>query len=139
MTKPAPQNRTKKGTRKPNPVTVDRWTYRELGRKGSRFPAWIDRARGKSGVYIIRAKGIPAGEVLYIGESHTGKLYETMTRHVQRWQGDTAGPSYPRESVWIAFRTCPPGRAVPWQNSLICALNPRDNELRTGCDDEAPF
>lgn len=134
-----PQNRTKKATRrKPNPVTVDRWTYREMGAPTTRYPSWMNRAREKSGVYIIRRRGVPAGEVLYIGESHSGKLYETMTRHFQRWSGNTAGPSYPRQEVWVAFRACPASKAVAWQNRLICEMNPRDNELRTGCE-EVPF
>lgn len=124
--------------RKPNPVTVDRWTYRELGNKGERYPAWMDRARGASGVYIIRKRGIPAGEVLYIGESHRGKLYETMSRHFQKWTGDTAGPSYPREAVWVAFRVTKAEQAVSFQNALICDMNPRDNDLKPGCD-ETPF
>ena len=122
-----------------NPVTVDRWTYRELGAKGTRYPAWMDRARGRSGVYIIRRRGVPAGPVLYVGESHKGKLYETMSRHFQEWQGDTAGPSYRREDVWVAFRACPANQAVTWQNNLICELAPRDNVLKPGCEEEVPF
>jgi len=80
---------------------------------------------GRSGVYVIRDKG--SKEVLYVGESHTGRLYATLTRHFQAWSGKTAGPTYSRDAVEIAIRLTPPGAAVPAQNALICRMHPRDN------------
>jgi hypothetical protein len=55
--------------------------YRPIGRTNERYPDWIRALRGKSGVYVIRDR--QTGETLYVGESHKGKLYETLTRHVQ--------------------------------------------------------
>jgi len=54
-------------------------TYRPVGRSGDPYPAWVRRLKGKSGVYVIRRDGEP----LYVGESHSNRLYETLTRHFQ--------------------------------------------------------
>ena len=35
---------------------------------------------GKSGVYVIRE----GSEIVYVGESHTNRLYDTLTRHFQQ-------------------------------------------------------
>lgn len=73
------------------------------------WPAWIGELKGKSGVYVIRDF---AGRALYVGESHTGRLYQTLTRHFQRWTGKTAGPTYSRGGVMLAVRVTPASRAV---------------------------
>ena len=54
-------------------------TYRPVGRSGDPYPAWVRALKGKSGVYVIRQ----GGEPVYVGESHSARLYETMTRHFQ--------------------------------------------------------
>jgi murein DD-endopeptidase MepM/ murein hydrolase activator NlpD len=51
-------------------------TYRSIGARGERYPAWVQALRGQSGVYVIRertAEGDPV--VVYVGESHTQRLY----------------------------------------------------------------
>ncbi len=54
--------------------------YRTVGERGERYPEWLHRARGSSGVYVIRERG---GPIVYVGQSSAGKLYETLTRHFQ--------------------------------------------------------
>lgn len=95
------------------------------------FPAWLRALRGKSGVYVIRDAETRA--VLYVGGSHSGKLYETLTRHFQRWSGPTAGPTYGRGLVQVAIIIKSGKSAVAEQNRLICKLKPRDNEQSPGC------
>lgn len=96
---------------------------------GERYPAWVRELTRANGVYLIRE--LDTGEVVYVGESHTGRLYSTLTRHFQRWSDkhDTAGPTYGRGSVDVAVVIVPKSHAVWLQNELICALTPRDNRL----------
>lgn len=130
-----------------------RLTYRSVGAPGERYPAWVRALRGASGVYIIRDRA--SGETLYVGESHAGKLYETLTRHLQRWRrwksywrGQYAesdhdpGVTYDRGSVEIAARVLSPEGAIDEEARLIRALKPRDNVNRVAVDetlDEVPF
>jgi hypothetical protein len=46
-------------------------TYRPIRRPGEAYPAWLRALKGRSGVYVIKERG----EVVYVGESHSGKLY----------------------------------------------------------------
>lgn len=105
---------------------------------GAEFPAWVQELRGKSGVYIIRQAG---GErrVLYVGESHTGRLKKTLLRHFQAWSGKTAGQTYGRGGCEVAVIVTAPGKAVEKQNELICRLNPSDNTNATNCETDDPF
>jgi len=98
----------------------------------AKYPAWLRALRGKSGVYVIRSANNK--QVLYVGESHTGNLYETLTRHFQSWSGRTAGVTYGRGSVLVAVKVTTAGRAVDTQNRLICELSPRDNTLSPLCE-----
>lgn len=102
------------------------------------YPPWLRAVKGKSGVYVIRSA--VSKKTLYVGESHSGRLYETLTRHFQSWTGRTAGPTYGRGSVLVAVRVTAAGRAVETQNRLICELMPRDNTLSPLCElPENPF
>lgn len=98
----------------------DRWSY----------PAWIRGLRRSNGVYVFRDR--ETGEIVYIGESHSDRLYSTLTRHFQAWTDayDTAGVTYYREEVDIAVIVVPAEHAMYLQNELICALVPRDNRLQ---------
>jgi hypothetical protein len=121
--------------------------YRPIGAARERYPTWIRDLRGESGVYVIRDRA--TAEILYVGESHTSKLYETLTRHFQTWrrfkgfwrgqyaEGHDPGLTYPRNSVEVAVRITTPSRAVDEEARLIRRLSPRDN-LR-GQDEEVPF
>lgn len=90
---------------------------------GRNFAAWVRETRGRSGAYVIR--DATSREILYVGESHRKKLYETLTRHFQQWDGPTSGPTYDRDRVEVA--AIESDNAVELQNELIVQLNPRDN------------
>src|SRR5262249_34862350 len=66
------------------------------------FARWVYELRGQhaSGVYLIR--DAETAELLYVGESHSGRLFETMTRHFYHWHGRGAGPSYDAAHVEVA-------------------------------------
>ena len=109
---------------------------------------WLRELRGKSGVYVVRE--VPflglGGAVLYVGEAHgeqkRGDLYKTITRHMQEWNGPTAGRQWYRDEVQIAVRVLPPERAKKEQERYIRALKPRMNALLLGdakADDWTPF
>lgn len=58
--------------------------YRPIGATGERYPDWIRALDGKSGVYVIREiQRDGSAETVYVGESHSGRLYDTLTRHFQ--------------------------------------------------------
>lgn len=99
---------------------------------------WL-RHRRESGVYALVDRR--SREVLYIGESHTGRLYDTITRHFRSWRiprGRDAqgrrygGTMYDRNAVAIAYATTPADLAQETQYAEIQRLRPRDNEL-DGC------
>lgn len=116
--------------------------WRELGR-GGEYPGWLRALRGRSGVYLIRERswfGLGAWAVVYVGESHTGRLYQTLTRHFQQWSGPTAGPTYVRGDVEVRVIPLAADRAVAAQDRLIRRLRPRDNTLGKAPElEEAPF
>lgn len=93
----------------------------------SRFARWLrDLADLKlSGAYAIRDRR--SGEVLYVGESHTGRLYPTLTRHFQRWKGLTAGTTYDRHRVEVKLEETDPRDASDLQEDWIARLAPADN------------
>jgi hypothetical protein len=121
--------------------------YRPVGQRGEPYPLWLRRLKGQSGVYVIRQEGRPA----YIGESHTGRLYETLTRHFQTWrrrkhfwkggyaEGHDPGLTYDRDSVEVAVRVTSANDAIEEEARLIERLRPRDNLLGQSEADEVPF
>lgn len=121
--------------------------YRKLGERGARYPEWVRELKGKSGVYVIRE----GGEVVYVGQSSAGKLYETLTRHFAAWrrwkgfwrhqytEGHDPGLTYERSKVEVAVRVLPPDRAVDEEARLIRRLQPRDNVLGQPETDVVPF
>jgi hypothetical protein len=122
--------------------------YRPVGNPGEDYPEWVRNLRGKSGVYVIRQDD----EVVYVGESHTNRLHETLTRHLQGWrrwksywrgqygEGHDPGLTYPRGDVEVAVRITPPSRALDEEARLILRLRPRDNLRGQPADMEpAPF
>jgi len=116
--------------------------YREVGATGDPYPPWVQELRGKSGVYVIRDR--VTHEALYVGESHAAKLYQTLTRHLQRWtrwkswwrgqyteeSNHDPGLTYDRASVEVAARVLSPDEAIDEEERLIARLNPRDNVNR---------
>jgi excinuclease UvrABC nuclease subunit len=128
--------------------------WRKIGDKGERFPAWVTELEGKSGVYAIRTVGFLFSTVLYVGESHTGNLRKTLTRHFQAWHrgkkkwfvGTYApaqtdpGHSYERAgNVEVAVEVASKHRAVELQSEWIKKLKPRDNVALVEELEESPF
>ena len=111
--------------------------YREIGTSGQRWPAWLRELDGKSGVYAIRE----GDTLVYVGESHKGRLYTTITRHFQRWRrkkkwwsglfGKSADPgyTYERGACSVAVVVMRADRATAKQYELIQRLKPRDNQV----------
>lgn len=125
--------------------------YRPVGASGERYPAWVRALDGKSGVYVIKeVQRDGSEEIVYVGESHSAKLYDTLTRHFQTWrrskkfwrgqfggQGHDPGLTYPRHRVTVAARVLSPTRAIAEEARLIAKLRPRDNLLKQPDDAEA--
>ncbi len=100
-------------------------TYRAV-KDGRNVAAWVRELKGKSGVYVIRERGF-LGDILYIGESHTGRLYATLLRHFQRWTGATAGNTFAVSKVEVAVVRTPAASAIGLQNSMIAEFMPKLN------------
>ena len=102
-------------------------------KEGRAVAAWVKELKGISGVYVIREKAsgistlLGMAEVLYLGESHTGRLYATLLRHFQHWTGKTAGPTFPVSKVEVAVVRCPASRALDLQNAMIEEYRPKLN------------
>ena len=129
--------------------------FRAVGYTAEPYPDWVRALKGKSGVYVIREldeNGEPV--IVYVGESHTDRLYDTLTRHLQQWrrwkgfwkgqygQGHDPGLTYDRNAVEVAARVVPPEEAIELEARLIRKYSPRDN-INGQVDDldleEAPF
>ena len=121
-----------------------RLVYRPLGRSTESYPEWVRALRGKSGAYVIKAVDWFSSTIVYVGESHTSRLYETMTRHFQSWRRDKnprwypwvirpdndPGTTYDREACEVAVRITRTGSAaLKAQAELIWRLKPRDNKI----------
>lgn len=107
------------------------YPFASIGDAGS-YPDWIRGLRHVSGVYLIHSQYLDA--IAYIGESHSDRLYSTLTRHFQEWSNayDTAGATYERHDVEVAIVVVPAEHALYLQNEMICALDPVENRLK--CD-----
>jgi hypothetical protein len=110
---------------------MPRLTWRSPVSPDRGFADWLRamRGQGMSGVYLIR--DARSREVLYIGESHTGRLYETLTRHLYSWNGRGSGPSYHPSAVDVAIIVAetPLDDPVADQYALIQKLDPPDNQM----------
>ena len=130
-----------------------RLVFRPVGSSGEPYPKWLRELRGQSGVYFIRERSADGSEaeLVYIGQSQAGRLYETLTRHFQSWrrikgfwrgygEGSDPGMTYARDRVEVAVRITPPSRAVEEEARFIRAMKPRDNVLGLHDDDaDQPF
>ena len=99
-------------------------------KEGREIAPWVRTLKGRSGCYLIREKSdlrFFLGEVVYIGESHSDRLYSTLLRHFQHWTGKTAGATFAASKVEVAVVHCPAHRAVSLQNALIEEHRPRLN------------
>jgi hypothetical protein len=111
--------------------------YRDLGRPGAPYPAWVQATKGRNGVYAIRH----GAELVYVGESHSDRLYETLTRHFQRWTcDDQRCNTYPRSAVTVSVITTSAAEAPTLQAHTILEREPRDNVYETEeSPTDAPF
>lgn len=118
--------------------------FYEVGVYKEPYPDWVRDLEGECGAYAIR--WADTGDVLYVGESHSGQLRKTLTRHLQAWKtphwfdemsGRGEDLSYPREDVEVAvwLSDCRDGQDL--QVELICELQPRDNTYDTECEGDA--
>ena len=91
------------------------------------FVEWLIALANQSGAYVIRST--KTKEILYVGESHTGRLSATIRRHFHAWEDspDRKHFTYSPHYVEVAVRTTPRKSAVGAQNNLIQRLRPRDN------------
>jgi hypothetical protein len=122
-------------------------SYRPIGRRGDPYPDWVRSLKGKSGVYVIRERGV----IVYVGQSGANRLYETLTRHFQTWrrtkdfwkggyaEGHDPGLTYDRASAEVAVRTTSAEKALDEEARLIQRLKPRDNLLGQPELDDVPF
>jgi len=104
------------------------------------YYVWLRNLQGVSGVYVIR--DADTHEPLYVGESHTDRLYDTITRHFREWRGWQAGLTYDREDVEIAVKVTSAAAAPDEQYATINRLQPRDNTLGfydPADDEDIPF
>jgi hypothetical protein len=116
--------------------------YRPVGGRGEPYPEWLRAYKGSSGVYVIRERdrnGDPV--IVYVGESHSSRLYETLTRHLQSWrrwkgfwrgqygEGHDPGLTYDRDRVEVAVKVTSDAAAIDEETRLIRRLRPRDNLL----------
>ena len=136
--------------------------FRPVGHATEPYPEWVRGLKDKSGVYVIRELG-PDGEpvIVYVGESHTDRLYDTLTRHLQQWRrwktfwrgqygeaqygagaGHDPGLTYDRGAVEVATRVVPPEEAIELEARLIRKYCPRDNingQVGDCGHEDAPF
>ncbi len=145
---------------KRDPLSVQRsvkaTTPPRAGQRAKYHPDLVRlRGRRASGVYAIYDDD--TYELLYIGESHTGRLYDTITRHFRAWTPDNdpqgrrrGGTTYDRRRVRVAYELTTPDLAQATQYAAILMLDPRDNQVDGSAaaaeavaaeldDDDAPF
>ncbi len=126
--------------------------YRPVGARGEPYPEWLRSIKGSSGVYVIRERDRDGDPVtVYVGESHSSRLYETLTRHFQEWrrwkgfwrdqygEGHDPGLTYPRDKVDVAIKVTTSSAAIDEEARLIRRLRPRDNLLGQPEDEVVPF
>lgn len=130
-------------------------------KKVAPFPASVldDDAREIYHEKLAQLRGVKASgcyaiidahtrEVLYAGESHTGRLYDTITRHFRSWRravsygrpSGSGGTTYDRTRVLVSYTITPASEAQDRQYAEIQRLNPRDNQVdgSTVVDGEIP-
>jgi hypothetical protein len=104
--------------------------FRQVSSKGE-YALWLSRTAGANGVYIIRKRATRSNKkpvILYVGESHTHRLRETLQRHFQQWKGETAGPTFDAARTEVAIEIFLIGDdAIRKQNQLIRRFRPVHN------------
>ena len=108
--------------------------YRIVEKKGRYFPDWMNEFNGKSGAYIIRDRS--SKRILYIGESHTGRLAATLKRHFWTWEDEPEREHFTFDpaAVEVAFYVTTRKAAKAIQDELIAHYLPRDNKAGIPAD-----
>ena len=124
-------------TKKAFPAVVNDWNGRgELIDTYNPMLADLRHVRA-SGVYaVLDAR---SRDVLYVGESHSGRLYDTITRHFRKWRprkdrpwGKTGGVTFDRTRVLLSVVITSDADAVPVQYAEIQRLEPKLNQVGYG-------
>jgi hypothetical protein len=131
-------------------MKLPRLEFSSVGASGA-YPPWVRGLVGYSGCYVIAEDqpGEKYAPVVYVGESHTDRVYATLTRHFQTWHrfksqayyrgggGYWPGLTYDRARCQVAVVLTPSGApAINLQAILIAALHPRDNQIGQVDDDQ---
>jgi len=116
-------------------------TWHPLRSGGTYTPGLREAAAGQHGAYAFRDR--VSGRVLYVGESHTARLWKTLLRHVhaqhtfafqQEWTH--AAPGRLDVAIWV---TTTGREAEELETALIRALEPDENREETTFDDPEYF
>lgn len=107
--------------------------YRDPNGKPGQYADWLRALANQSGAYVIRSK--ETRRALYVGESHTGRLYDAIRHHFvprskPHWLlggHDLTEYKCSRHAVEVAVRVTPPAGAIGAQNNLIQRLQPSAN------------
>jgi len=95
-------------------------------KEGRSIAGWVKTLKGKSGVYIVQERGF-WGKLLYIGHSHSDRLYSTLLRHYQHWTGPTAGPTFLASNTEVAVILTSAEKAIELESALIAEHQPKFN------------
>lgn len=112
--------------------------FRPIRGRGE-YALWLAKTAGANGVYVIRQKARKGrkGLILYVGESHTHRLRETLQRHFQEWTGRTAGPTFDAKKTEVAIEIFLLGDdAIERQNALIRRFRPVHNVVVPDVEDD---
>ena len=121
-----------------------RWASLTNGRRGKQR-AWnpdLARYNGASGVYVLRDR--TSREVLYVGESHTGRLYRTLLHHFHDPKGRFEALSEwvhraPERLEVLVFETSA-SEALEAEQEAIAHYEPRINKAEAEIsEDDIPF
>lgn len=115
--------------------------WRKIETSAGKVAPWLAELGDASGCYLIRRPEWLGHELVYIGESHTGRLRKAILRHFQAPQKDHPDHYYDRARAEVRVILTPARKAIPIQYALIQRYKPRDNEIEgTSIDlDDVPF
>lgn len=108
------------------------------GKPGQRYPQEMP-PMGISGVYALARKD---GTAVYVGESHSGRLRDTLSRHWREWNCDGNCPTYQRGTIQVAWYRTHARETLDFEAYLIEQYRPLDNEIVSDFEDdnyEPPF
>ena len=113
-----------------------------LARDRRAWAPWLRELGGCHGAYVVREVTRDGPVTLYVGESHSARLRDTLQRHFQLWRGYTAGVTFDRSrrALQVAVAITRTGaQAVAKQSELISRLRPVQNRQGLPEDHATPF